>query len=120
MADVFDLLIPAPAVYGRIGWQSLPPCNGGKAKAPTPPPAQPAPVRADSAAGEQAYTAASRRQGLRSTVNPSNPLAPSSALGAMGKLGVGGEGVMINNAKPMSAGGPSGTKLQQAIYGAMK
>jgi len=72
---------------------------GGKAKAPTPPPAQPAPVRADSAAGEQAYTAASRRQGLRSTVNPSNPLAPSSALGAMGKLGVGGEGVMINNAK---------------------
>jgi len=93
---------------------------GGKPKAPKPPPAQPAPVRADSAAGEQAYTAASRRQGLRSTINPANPLAPQSALGAMGKLGEGGEGVMVNNAKPISARGPSGTKLQQAIYGAIK
>lgn len=99
MADVFDLLTPEPAVYSRIGWRCLPPCNGGKAKAPTPPPASPAPVRADSAAGEQAYTSASRRQGLQSTRNPANPLAPQSALGAMGKLGQGGDGVMVNNAK---------------------
>lgn len=104
MADVFDLLTPEPAVYSRIGWRCLPPCNGGKPKAPTPPPASPAPVRADSAVGEQAYVTASRRQGLASTRNPANPLAPSSALGAMSKLGSGGEGVMINNAKPRSTG----------------
>ena len=79
---------------------------GGKAKAPTPPPASPAPVRADSAAGEQAYVSASRRQGLQSTRNPANPLAPQSALGAMGKLGQGGEGVMVNNAKPVVTKNP--------------
>lgn len=82
---------------------------GGKAKSPTPPPAQPAPVRADSAAGEQAYASASRRQGLRSTINPANPLAPQSALGAMGKLGAGGDGVMINNAKPIVKPNPLST-----------
>jgi hypothetical protein len=38
----------------------------------------------------------------------------------MGKLGMGGEGVMVNNAKPISASQAAGTKLQQAIYGAMK
>jgi len=72
---------------------------GGKPKAPKPPPASPAPVRADSAVGEQAYITSSRRQGLASTRNPANPLAPSSALGAMGKLGAGGEGTMINDIK---------------------
>lgn len=74
---------------------------GGKPKAPKvqPVPKSPAPVRADSAAGEQAYVSAGRRQGLQSTINPANPLAPSSALGAMGKLGLGGDGVMVNNAK---------------------
>lgn len=75
--------------------------GGSPSKPKTQPiPKSPAPVRADSAAGEQAYVSAGRRQGLRSTINPANPLAPQSALGAMGKLGNGGEGLMINNAKP--------------------
>jgi hypothetical protein len=56
----------------------------------------PAPVRADSAAGEQAYVSASRRQGLQKTINPMNPLAPSSALGSIGAIGSGAEGVMVN------------------------
>jgi|GEM_PF-6078689 len=104
MADVFDLLIPAPAFYERIGWQSMPPCNGGSPKAPKPSPPPPAPVRADSAAGEQAYSSANRRSGLRKTINPADPLAPMSALGSMGALGMGGEGVMVNNAPPPETG----------------
>jgi hypothetical protein len=56
----------------------------------------PAPVRADSADGEQASTAAYRRMGLDKTINPMNPLAPKTALGSIGALGSGGEGVMIN------------------------
>jgi len=100
MADVFDLLIPEPALYGRIGWRSEPPCNGGSASKPKPPPPSPAPVRADSAAGEQAPISASRRNGLRKTINPDNPLAPKTALGAMGALGMGGEGVMVNTFTP--------------------
>ena len=73
---------------------------GGSPKAPKPPPPPPAPVRADSATGEQAYSSADRRDGLRKTINPADPLAPTSALGSFGKLGMGGEGVMINNAPP--------------------
>jgi hypothetical protein len=69
---------------------------GGSASKPKPPPPAPAPVRADSAAGEQAPVSAARRQGLRKTIEPDNPLAPS-ALGTLGRLGVGGmEGVMVN------------------------
>lgn len=116
MADVFDLLTPEPAVYSRIGWRCLPPCNGGKPKAPTPPPASPAPVRADSAVGEQAYITASRRQGLASTRNPANPLAPSSALGAMSKLGMGGEGTMVNDTKA-AIGKPKLTGIAAALGG---
>ena len=75
---------------------------GGKAKAPPPPPPMPAPVRADSAQGEQAYSAASNRMGLRKTIDPVNPLAPKTALGAAGALGSGDvqSGVMINTSKP--------------------
>lgn len=69
---------------------------GGSAKKPKDPPAAPAPVRADSAAGEQAPIVAGRREGLRKTINPDNPLAPKSSLGSIGSLGMGGEGVMIN------------------------
>jgi hypothetical protein len=50
--------------------------------------------------GEQAYSSAARREGLRKTVNPVDPLAPKTALGSMGALGMGGEGVMVNTAKP--------------------
>jgi hypothetical protein len=72
---------------------------GGKPKAPKPPPPPPAPVRADNEAGEQAYTSAARRDGLRKTINPADPLAPMSALGSMGALGMGGEGAMVNTAR---------------------
>jgi hypothetical protein len=96
MADVFDLVIPHPALFGRIGWRSEPPCNGGSAKKPPKPAPSPAPVRADSAAGEQAAVSAGRREGLRKTIDPANPLAPKSALGSIGALGSGGEGVMTN------------------------
>lgn len=71
---------------------------GGSPKKPKAPPPSPAPVRADSNAGEQAAVAASRREGLRKTINPDNPLAPAPALGTIGKLGQGGEGVMVNTA----------------------
>lgn len=67
-----------------------------KPQKPKPPPPTPAPVRADTTAGEQAYVGANRRQGLQKTINPANPLAPSTALGSIGSLGTGGEGVMIN------------------------
>jgi len=77
---------------------------GGSAKKPKPPPPAPAPVRADSAAGEQAAITAGRREGLRKTINPDNPLAPASALGSVGKLGMGGEGVMLNTWTPPAAG----------------
>lgn len=100
MADVFDLLTPEPAIFGRLGWRSEPPCNGGGAKKPKPPPPAPAPVRADSAAGEQAAITSGRRDGLRKTINPDNPLAPASSLGSIGKLGFGGEGTMINTYTP--------------------
>lgn len=100
MADVLDLLIPSPAQFGRIGWRSEPPCNGGSAKKPPKPEPAPAPVRADSAAGEQAAVSASRREGLRKTIDPANPLAPKSALGTLGSLGMGGEGVMVNTYTP--------------------
>ena len=100
MADVLDLLIPSPAQFGRIGWRSEPPCNGGGAKKPPKPEPAPAPVRADSAAGEQAAVSASRREGLRKTIDPANPLAPKSALGTLGSLGMGGEGVMVNTYTP--------------------
>jgi hypothetical protein len=73
---------------------------GGSAKKPPKPAPSPAPVRADSAAGEQAPIAAGRRQGLRKTIDPANPLAPKTALGTMGALGTGGEGVMINTYVP--------------------
>ena len=100
MADVFDLLIPSPSQFGRIGWRSEPPCNGGSAKKPPKPEPAPAHVRADSAAaGEQAAVSASRRAGLRSTITPSNPLAPNSSLGSIG-LGMGGEGAMVNTYVP--------------------
>lgn len=39
---------------------------------------------------------AARRMGLQKTINPANPLAPKSALGSIGALGMGGEGVMVN------------------------
>jgi hypothetical protein len=80
---------------------------GGKAKAPPPPPPMAAPVRADSGQGEQAYSAASNRMGLRKTIDPVNPLAPKTALGAAGALG-GGDvqgGVMINTVVPRGYGG---------------
>lgn len=73
---------------------------GGSAKKPKAPPPAPAPVRADSAAGEQAAITAGRREGLRKTINPDNPLAPASSLGSIGKLGMGGEGVMTNTWTP--------------------
>lgn len=69
---------------------------GGSAKKPPAPAPAPAPVRADSADGEQANLSANRRQGLRKTIDPSNPLAPKTALGSIGALGFGGEGVMLN------------------------
>lgn len=69
---------------------------GGKASRPKSPPPAPAPVRADSNAGEQANTVAARRQGLRKTIEPDNPLAPKTNLGTIGQLGMGGEGVMVN------------------------
>jgi hypothetical protein len=77
---------------------------GGSAKRPKDPPPAPAPVRADSAEGEQAQVAASRRQGLRKTIDPDSPLAPSPALGSLGKLGVGAlEGEMVNTAQNANA-----------------
>lgn len=76
---------------------------GGSASKPKPPPPSPAPVRADSAAGEQAAITAGRREGLRKTINPDNPLAPKSALGSIGQLGMGGEGVMVNTYIPAVA-----------------
>ncbi len=100
MADVFDLVISSPALLGRIGWRSEPPCNGGSASKPPKPAPSPAPVRADSAAGEQAAVTAGRRDGLRKTINPDNPLAPKSTLGSIGKLGMGGEGIMVNTFTP--------------------
>lgn len=97
MADIHDLLTPWPALLPAPGLRLNPPCNGGGASKPKAPPPAPAPVRADSADGEQAQVAASRRQGLRKTIDPNSPLAPEPALGSLGKLGVGGlEGVMIN------------------------
>jgi len=97
---------------------------GGKPKEqkPQPVPRGPAPVRADAMDGSQAYTAANRRQGLRSTMNPANPLAPSTALGAMGRLGVGGEGVMVNDAKRPKPAIPArgGSIFKQAAYEAIK
>jgi hypothetical protein len=77
---------------------------GGSAKKPKAPPPAPAPVRADSAAGEQAAITAGRREGLRKTINPDNPLAPKSALGSIGALGGGGEGAMVNTYTPPSMG----------------
>jgi len=38
--------------------------------------------------------------GLRKTIDPDNPLAPKTALGTMGALGMGGEGVMVNTFTP--------------------
>ena len=70
--------------------------GGSKPDKPKSPPPSPAPVRADTAAGEQAFIGANRRQGLQKTINAVNPLAASTALGSMGSLGTGGEGVMIN------------------------
>jgi len=71
-----------------------------KPQKPKAPPPTPAPVRADSADGEQASTAAYRRMGLDKTINPANPLAPKTALGSIGALGSGGEGVMVNTRAP--------------------
>ena len=81
---------------------------GGSAKKPSKPAPAPAPVRADSAEGEQAAITAGRRQGLRKTINPANPLAPATSLGSMGQLGMGGEGVMVNDVKPVQ---PSQTRM---------
>ena len=92
---------------------------GGSPKKPTPPPPPPAPVRADSAAGEQAYSSATRRDGLRKTINPADPLAPKNALGSFGKLGMGGEGEMINNAPPPDQGYKGTDRMGRAIYTAM-
>ena len=92
---------------------------GGSPKKPTPPPPPPAPVRADSAAGEQAYSSAARRDGLRKTINPADPLAPTNALGSFGKLGMGGEGVMVNNAPPPMQGYTGNDRLGKAVYTAM-
>ncbi len=78
---------------------------GGSASKPKAPPAAPAPVRADSNAGEQAYVSAGRRQGLQKTINPENPLAPKATLGSMGPLGSGGEGVMMNSVMPAQTRG---------------
>jgi hypothetical protein len=84
---------------------------GGSAKKPPKPAPSPAPVRADSAEGEQAAVASGRREGLRKTINPANPLAPASALGTIGKLGSGGEGVMVNTfTPPIAKPKTSGTK----------
>jgi len=90
---------------------------GGKAKAPPPPPPMAAPVRADSAQGEQAYSAASNRMGLRKTIDPVNPLAPKTALGAAGALGSGDvqSGVMVNTSKPKRLNGNE--ILARAIFG---
>ncbi|CAB4135876.1 hypothetical protein UFOVP301_14 [uncultured Caudovirales phage] len=79
---------------------------GGKAKKPDPPPPMAAPVRADSGQGEQAYSAASNRMGLRKTIDPVNPLAPKTALGAAGALGSGNvqSGVMVNTVAPRPNG----------------
>jgi len=101
MADIHDLITPWPALLPAPGLRLNPPCNGGSAKRPKAPPPAPAPVRADSAEGEQASVAASRRQGLRKTIDPTSPLAPEPALGSLGKLGVGGlEGTMVNTGQP--------------------
>lgn len=85
---------------------------GGSAKKPPKPAASPAPVRADSAAGEQAAITAGRREGLRKTINPDNPLAPKSALGSIGALGMGGEGVMLNTYTP-----PAGSMVPKRSRG---
>lgn len=62
-------------------------------------------MRADSAQGEQASTAAKNRMGLKKTINPLNPLAPKTALGALGTLGSGNvsAGVMENTVKPAAS-----------------
>lgn len=86
---------------------------GGSAKKPKAPPPAPAPVRADSNAGEQAQVAASRREGLKKTINPDNPLAPEPALGTIGKLGQGGEGVMTNTV----AAAPTGIGMFPKLKG---
>lgn len=100
MADIHDLLTPWPALFPAPGLRLNPPCNGGGAKKPKAPQPAPAPVRADSAEGEQAQVAASRRQGVRKTIDPNSPLAPEPALGSLGKLGVGGlEGTMTNTSQ---------------------
>lgn len=104
MADIHDLLTPWPALLPAPGLRLNPPCNGGKASKPKAPPPAPAPVRADSNAGEQAQVAASRREGLRKTINPDNPLAPAPALGTIGKLGQGGEGIMVNTVSTAPTG----------------
>jgi hypothetical protein len=111
MADIHDLLTPWPALLPAPGLRLNPPCNGGSgASKPKAPPPAPAPVRADSAEGEQAQVAASRRQGLRKTIDPDSPLAPSPALGSLGRLGIGAlEGEMVNTAqKSTIATGPFG------------
>lgn len=83
---------------------------GGSAKKPPKPAPSPAPVRADSAEGEQAGVTANRRQGLRKTIDPANPLAPKSALGSIGALGMGGEGVMVNTFTPPAPKSLGGSK----------
>lgn len=97
--------------------------GGSKPDKPKSPPPSPAPVRADTAAGEQAFIGANRRQGLQKTINPVNPLAPSTALGSIGSLGTGSEGVMINNGRPPlprpknNKSGDGGNKIGKAILG---
>lgn len=69
MADVFDLVIPPPALFGRTGWRSQPPCNfGGGAKAPPKPAPTPAPTQIEKTPEVEAGRAANRRQGLASTI----------------------------------------------------
>ena len=89
--------------------------GGSKPDKPKAPPPSPAPVRADTAAGEQAFIGANRRQGLQKTINPANPLAPSTALGSIGSLGTGGEGVMINTRFNKPKSNPYGFGMPSAV-----
>ena len=66
MADVFDLVIPPPALFGRTGWRSQPPCNfGGGAKAPPKPAPTPAPTQIEKTPEVEAGRAVTNYQFLK-------------------------------------------------------
>lgn len=95
MGDILDLIIPSPAQFGRIGWRSEPPCNGGNdPKKQQMPPAPPAPTRTELEPEAEAQKRAKRRNGLEDTIMNAPPrptLAVPAKLGGMGGPAYGGE-----------------------------